>query len=135
MSLRMQKGDKHNLLNSNMQLIVDDGPENNGRVNDFLSIPGIQLKKLIAQVDIRQSNSMIEAVNKRMKYDYLFTKEILDFDAAKIYLSRAIESFNNKPLEVLSAYTPLEVLYEAVPDKNRFKDQTQNSSAGKKLSN
>ena len=42
-----------------MQLVVDDGPENNGCVNDFLSIPGIQLKKLIAQVDIRQSNSMI----------------------------------------------------------------------------
>src|SRR5205823_13323464 len=70
--------DKYCLLNSNVQLLVDDGPENNGRVNDFLSTPGMQLKKLIAQVDIRQSNSMIEAANKRMKYDYLFTKELLD---------------------------------------------------------
>ena len=74
-----------------MQLVVDDGPENNGCVNNFLSIPGIQLKKSIAQVDIRQSNSMIEAANKRMKYDYLFTEELLDFHAAKTYLSSAIE--------------------------------------------
>jgi hypothetical protein len=42
-----------------VQLVADDGPENNGCVNDFLSISGIQMKKLIAQVDIRQSNSMI----------------------------------------------------------------------------
>ncbi len=126
---------KHCLLNSNAQLVVDDGPENNGRVNDFLSNPGIQLKKLIAQVDIRQSNSMIEAANKRMKYDYLFTKELLDFHAAKIYLSSAIESFNNKPLDVLSAYTPMEVLHGAVPDKNRFKDQTRIAVQERKLSN
>jgi hypothetical protein len=108
-----------------VQLVVDDGPEINGCVNDFLSIPGIQLKKLIAQVDIRQSNSMIESANKRMKYDYLFSKELLDFHATITYLSSAIESFNNKPLNVLSAYTPLEVLHEAVPDKNRFKGQTR----------
>ena len=39
---------KHCVLNSNAHLVVDDGPENNGRVNDFLSNPAIQLKKLIA---------------------------------------------------------------------------------------
>ena len=92
-----------------MQLLVDDGPENNGAVNDFLSIPVTQFKKIIAQVDILQSNSMIEAANKRIKYDYLFTKELLDFEAVKVYISNAIESFNNKPLNVLTAYTPLEV--------------------------
>jgi len=58
---------KYDLSNSSVQLVVDDGPENNGCVNDFLSIPGIQLKKLIAQLDIRQSNSMIEAANKRIE--------------------------------------------------------------------
>ena len=51
---------------------------------------------------------MIEAANKRIKYDYLFTKELLDFEAVKVYISSAIESFNNKPLNVLTAYTPLE---------------------------
>ena len=112
---------KYGLLKSDVQLVVDDGPENNGCVNDFLSTPGIQLKKLIAQVDIRQSNSMIEAANKRMKYEYLFTKELLNFDAVKIYLSSAIESFNNKPLDLLTAYTPLEVLHGADPHKTDLK--------------
>ena len=102
------------LLNSNVQLVVDDGPENNGAVNDFLSIPVTQFKKIIAQVDILQSNSMIEAANKRIKYDYLFTKELLDFEAVKIYISNVIESFNNKPFEVLTAYTPVEVLEGAI---------------------
>jgi hypothetical protein len=83
-----------------VQLVVDDGPENNGCVNDFMSVPGIQMKKLIAQVDIRQSNSMIEAANKRMKYDYLFTEQLPDFHATKTYLSSAIKSFNNNPLNV-----------------------------------
>jgi putative transposase len=104
-------------------------------VNDFMPIPEIQLKKLIAQLDIRQSNSMIEAANKRVKYDYLFTKELLDFHAAKTYLSSAIESFNNKPLDALSAYTPLEVLHGAIPDKSRFNDQTRIAVQERKLSN
>ncbi len=55
----------------------------------------------------------------------IFDKELPDFDAAKIYLFSAIESFNNKPLDVLSANTRMEVLHGAVPDKNRFKDQTR----------
>ena len=127
--------EKYDLSNSSVQLVVDDGPENNGCVNDFLSIPGIQMKKIIAPLDIRQSNSMIEAANKRMKYDYLFTEQLLDFHATKTYLSRAIKSFNNKPLNVLSAYTPLEVLHGAVPDKNRFKDQTRMAVKERKLLN
>jgi putative transposase len=75
--------EKYDLPNSSVHLVVDDGRENNGCVNDFLSIPGIHMKKLIAQVDIRQSNCMIEAANKPMKYDYLFTKELPDFHATK----------------------------------------------------
>ena len=118
-----------------MQLVVDNGPENNGCVNDFFSVPGIKFKKLIAQVDILQSNSMIEAANKRIKYDYLFTKELLDLKAVEVYISSAIESFNNKPLNVLTAYTPLEVLEGAIPDKNRFKAQTRIAVQGRKLAN
>jgi hypothetical protein len=34
-----------------------------------------------------------------------------------------------------SAYTPLEVLHGAVPDKNRFKDQTRIAVQERKLSN
>ena len=87
-------------MDSNVQLVVDDGPENNGSVNHFFSFPGIKFKKLIAQVDILQSNSMMEAANKRIKYDYLFTIELLDLEAVVVYIYSAIESFNNKPLKM-----------------------------------
>ena len=42
---------------------------------------------------------------------------------------------NNKPLNVLSAYPPLEVLHGAVTDKNRFKDQTRIAVQERKLLN
>ena len=76
---------KYDLLKSNAQLIVDDGSENNGSINEFLTLPHVQLKKQIAQIDIRQSNSMIEAVNKRLKYDYLFTKEFQISKPSKLF--------------------------------------------------
>ena len=69
---------------------------------------------------------MIEAANKRIKYDYLFTKELLDLEAVKVYIASAIESFNNKPLEVLEG---------AIPDKNRFKAQTTIAVQERKLAN
>ena len=78
---------------------------------------------------------MIEAANKGIKYDYLFTKELLDLKAVEVYISSAIESFNNKPLNVLTAYTPLEVLEGAIPDKNRFKAQTRIAVQERKLAN
>lgn len=68
---------------------------------------------------------MIEAVNKLLKYDYLFTKELPHFEAVKTCLPLAINSYNNKPLIILSAYTPLEVLHGSPPDKNRFKESSK----------
>ncbi len=34
---------KYNLPKSNTQLIVDDGPENNGSINEFLTSPQVQI--------------------------------------------------------------------------------------------
>ena len=50
-------------------LLVDDGIENKGYVCDSIESEEIKIKLLVAQKDILFSNSMIEAVNKRMKYD------------------------------------------------------------------
>ena len=43
----------------------------------------------------------------------------------KYYLATAVEKYNNRPLAVLSGYTPLEVFYGEIPDKNRFAIQRQ----------
>ena len=61
-------------------LLVDDGIENKGFVCTAIENHEINLTRLVAQKDIRFSNSMVEAVNKRMKYDFLFRAQLLDFE-------------------------------------------------------
>jgi hypothetical protein len=60
------------------QLITDGGPENGGEVSRFIS-SNDDIVKLIAQKDIIQSNSMVEAVNKHIKYYYLFKKDLKNY--------------------------------------------------------
>jgi putative transposase len=65
----------------NCQLISDDGSENYGPVKAFIEnsqYPAIQ--HLIAQRDIEFSNSMIEAANKQLKYQFLYHHHIADYD-------------------------------------------------------
>ncbi|MCB9236216.1 MAG: transposase family protein [Bacteroidia bacterium] len=56
-------------------LIVDGGSENNAQlVESTLAEHPLPIRKLIAQGDILQSNSMVEAFNKTLKYRYLYRK-------------------------------------------------------------
>lgn len=55
------------LMNKEGTLITDNGSENKGALAQWLNKPGILWKKLIAQVDIIQSNSMAEAANKNIQ--------------------------------------------------------------------
>ena len=78
-------------------------------------------KKLVAQVDIIQSNSMVEAANKILKYQYLFVQNIADTEALENTLPAILDDYNNRPQYFLTCYTPNEVLAGAIPDKQRFK--------------
>ena len=104
-------------------LMVDDGSENKGDVNTAIATQEIKLNKLIAQKDIIFSNSMVESVNKQMKYGFLFRHELLDFDHVQRFLETAVETYNNRPHSALFGLTPYEVFHGQVPDKNRFKEQ------------
>ena len=64
---------------------------------------------------------MVEAVNKRMKYDFLFTVNLLDIQQTIQYLSWAVEQYNNKPHSALYGLTPKEVFNGMIPDKDMFK--------------
>ena len=66
---------------------------------------------------------MIEAVNKRMKYDFLFRQELLDFDHVRRFLETAVEQYNNRPHSALFGLTPHEVFQGAKPNKDLFKEQ------------
>ena len=67
---------KHQLLNREIELTTDDGVKNKGSVTELLTGSRCLIKQLIAQSDIIQSNSMIEACNKKNKYQFLYQQEI-----------------------------------------------------------
>ena len=96
-------------IRSDSKLITDGGPENHGEVSKFTA--GNQnINQLFAQKDIIQSNSMVESVNKHIKYYYLFKKELKDFEDTVNYLSTSVPDYNNKPHGRLYGPTPNEVI-------------------------
>ncbi|MBE8225273.1 transposase, partial [Leptospira borgpetersenii] len=109
-------------------LLCDDGSENQGAVNGFLDQPNLFIKKLIAQVDISYSNSMIEAVNKKMKYEFLFPKNPISFEEVINTLKDAVPGYNSRPSGVLFGFSPLQVLNGEVPDKHRFVEQIKEAA-------
>ena len=65
---------------------------------------------------------MIEAVNKRIKYNSLFPAEIQNFEQTKKQLEKAVNEYNEKPYHPLLGLTPNEVFDGKLPDKAMFKN-------------
>ena len=118
-----------------IELITDGGSENKGEVDSFVALTQDNMKKLVAQSDIWFSNSMVEAVNKQIKYDYLFTRDFLDFEETENFLSFAIDEYNNKPHGSLFGLTPKEVFEGMIPDKNMFAEQIKQEAKKRKYIN
>ena len=102
--------EKYQLYNVNLQLITDDGSENNGAVKDFLRRDDVTIKKQVALKDITFSNSMVEAANKKIKYESLLRKNIPDHNHLVKYVDEFIPEYNDRPNGQLHGYTPNEVL-------------------------
>ena len=67
---------------SEVRLLNDGGSENYGRVvTDFTGSDDNIIRQLRAQVDIEESNSMIEAFNKILKYRFLYHQILPDYYA------------------------------------------------------
>lgn len=91
------------------ELIVDGGTENNNhKVETF--IEKYPVSKVIALKDILKSNSMVESVNKLIKYNYLYPKQIQNQTALINYMRTfVIPDYNNKrPHGTLVGLTPEE---------------------------
>jgi putative transposase len=91
------------------ELIVDGGSENHNKVvNRF--IDNYPVEKLTAMKDILKSNSMIESVNKLIKYDYLYPKQIQDIKQLTNYFRNfVIPDYNERrPHGSLHGLTPFE---------------------------
>jgi len=106
-------------------LMVDGGSENKGKVTDAIENQEIRFRIWVAQQDIRYSNSMVEAINKIMKYRYLFRHELLDFKHVQRYLAIAVELYNNRPHSALYGLAPRETFGGEMPNKDQFKQQIQ----------
>jgi len=91
-----------------VQLLSDGGSENvNNTVANFTETNHI--KHLIAQKDVAFSNSMIEAINKIIKHQFLHPKEIPDGKHLTHVLEQIIPVYNNiRPQMSLGGNTPNE---------------------------
>ena len=90
---------------SSIMLVSDGGSENvNVSVSDYLA--SVQLKLHIAQVDVSFSNSMIEAVNKILKYRYIFRKDIPSFHSLDQVVKDSVADYNARPHYALHGLSP-----------------------------
>jgi putative transposase len=114
---------KQGLLQSTGQLITDGGSENCGAIIDLLAKPGMLWKKLVAQVDITQSNSMAEAMNKIIKHRYLYRNVIGPTDDLQKLLPTVMADYNEMPQAYLHGLTPSEVLQGTQPDETKWRER------------
>ena len=124
---------KHS-IRSDSTLITDGGPENQGEVSKFTA-GNHNINQLIAQKDIIQSNSMVESVNKHIKYYYLFKNELKDFNDTFKYLSMSVPDYNNKPHGRLYGLTPNEVLNGNDPAKDNYQNDIAKARKKRLLQN
>lgn len=98
--------------NYDCSILTDGGSENFGSVKEFINASiSPSLVHLVAQANIEFSNSMIEAANKQLKYNFLYHKHIADILDLKKYVEQAVMDYNNRPHHVLNGLTPTEVLH------------------------
>ena len=91
------------------ELIVDGGTENNNKSVETL-LEKYPVDKLVALKDILKSNSMVESLNKIIKYDYLYPRNIHDqAELVKIMRKIVVPDYNDKrPNGQLFGLTPAE---------------------------
>lgn len=121
-AVRQAKEVSDDLLN--IQLIVDGGPENNNyKIDQFIANSVVDIEKLVALRDINFSNSMIESVNKILKYSYLFPYPSENKADLELNLPDHILDFNDvRPHGPLNGLTPTEAFQgDRMPEDFRTK--------------
>lgn len=109
--------------NLNVNLVMDGGPENNNHIIDRF-IKNNQLTRLVALKDISFSNSMVEAVNKQLKYNSLFRKKMENFSALQKEVDSFFKEYNGeRPHYALHGFTPDEVYNDQPLVSNPYQQQ------------
>tara|TARA_R110002096_G_scaffold433905_1_gene654074 strand:+ start:407 stop:1687 length:1281 start_codon:yes stop_codon:yes gene_type:complete len=115
-----------------LQFLTDGGSENvNALVSNFINSPDIPIKHIIAQKDVVFSNSMIEAVNKIIKHQFLHHKEINNGNQLINAMAETIPIYNTmRPQMSLDGNTPEETFGGLSIDMSRY---THNFNEQKQL--
>lgn len=95
---------------SGLKFLTDGGSENvNSTVANYLNSHQVTIKHLIAQKDIKFSNSKIEAFNKIIKHQFLLPLHLENKKQLGLNLEKSIPIYNNiRPQLSLSGNTPNE---------------------------
>jgi transposase InsO family protein len=115
-------GLKH-LKELNVQLWVDGGSENNNAVVDeFIQRSQVGMHKVIAQKDVGFSNSMIEAVFKVIKYQYIYPHDPDAREKLRSLLAFAFHEYDTmRPHGSIGGLTPDESYRGLQPDREKEK--------------
>ena len=92
-------------------VIADSGVENvNGEVDDLFGLG--QLHRILAQVEVSYSNSMIEALWRSMKHGWLFLHHLDTFAALEKLIVFYVEQYNSVvPHSAFAGQTPDEMYF------------------------
>ncbi|ARV08207.1 hypothetical protein BTO05_00590 [Winogradskyella sp. PC-19] len=106
-----------------LELVTDAGTENiNSNVFSFLNNIVFPHKHIIAQRDVLYSNSMIEALNKILKHQFLYPKNINSKKQLANIFVQVVETYNSKrPQKSLGGNTPLETYSGKITNFNQYK--------------
>jgi len=97
--------------NASVLVVTDGGSENFGEVDQLLE-DSSSLRRVLAQVDIISSNSLIEAFWRQLKHAWLFLNTLDSTVAVRRLVSFYVREHNEKiPRAVFGARTPDEVYF------------------------
>ncbi|MFD0797315.1 transposase [Maribacter chungangensis] len=115
-----------------LRFLTDGGSENvNTTLSNFIDSPIIPIIHIIAQKDVVYSNSMVEALNKVIKHQFLFPKDIINANQLETILKQSVVSYNTlRPQKSLGGNTPLETFKGKSVDITKY---CQNFHAQKSL--
>ncbi len=131
----LKKGfDNSQNLKESTLVICDDGSENKGVVKTYIEKQPL-MQQAIAQKDIVQSNSMVEALNKKLKYHFIYRHTVNDEAHALQVIENAVNDYHQQPLRVLHGLTALEVLKGEIPDKRQFSDKIKEATMNRPQAN
>ena len=97
-------------------LMTDGGSENFGPV-DTLLVNSSWLKRIVAQVDISFSNSLIEALWRQLKHSWLFLHALDSVEEVRALVAFYVSQHNEVvPRAVLKGNTPDEIYFDRQTD-------------------